>query len=425
MWVRRREQIGEQKGDKRGQDNKGRRQSRGQRWGSNESRRKIVDRAHLENLHLLQDQLLRLQVISGQNDDFLNCSLVCGPQHTPVSHVPATSHPCACQQPLGFPFYSLSGLQQGLILVSTGSTVLLNLCYAASPQFNLYSMTWRSVPLSVLAATTMTNLFCHPPLHRSILTLTYSSGYHKTLPGLPWHVSFLWAGYLRFIMTHWDPARGWMASSDSGWKDIHSSAVAAIAHKPISLLPVTHTWTKTASYATCEGCMLCCGRHTEALLKADKQIISLTPVGKIKVMDMRTVPLLLFPFIPPVSLLSLLLLIHPCPPGTNLVLFTSCEWSEAQTLWLVKFPLEHKRQECFSLNDKWLQGRQALHLHGIYFHGGILSSIIQLPTDTVIPHSKGSWDLTDFVLKITLKRHFVVLETKFELRILMITILMR
>lgn len=43
-----------------------------------------------------------------------------------------------------------------------------------------------------------------------------------------------------------------------------------------------------------------------------------------------------------------------------------------------------------------------------------MSSIIQLPTDTVIPHSKGSWDLTDFVLKITLKRHFVVLETKFE-----------
>ena len=45
--------------------------------------------------------------------------------------------------------------------------------------------------------------------------------------------------------------------------------------------------------------MLCGGCHTEALLKADKQIISLTPVGEIKVMDILTVPLLLFSFIPP------------------------------------------------------------------------------------------------------------------------------
>ena len=36
---------------------------------------------------------------------------------------------------------------------------------------------------------------------------------------------------------------------------------------------------------------------------------------------------------------------------------------------------------------------------GFISTGGILSSIIQLPTDTVILHSKGSWDHTDFMLK--------------------------
>lgn len=33
---------------------------------------------YFEDLHFLQDQLLSLQVISGQDDDFLNCPLVCG-----------------------------------------------------------------------------------------------------------------------------------------------------------------------------------------------------------------------------------------------------------------------------------------------------------------------------------------------------------
>ena len=63
--------------------------------------------AYLENLYLLENQLLGLQIVSGQHNDFLNCSLVCGPQHTPVSYTPATSHPSACQQPLGFPLYIL------------------------------------------------------------------------------------------------------------------------------------------------------------------------------------------------------------------------------------------------------------------------------------------------------------------------------
>lgn len=113
----------------------------------------------------------------------------------------------------------------------------------------------------------------------------------------------------------------------------------------------------------------------------NKQIISLAPVGRIKVMDTLTVPpVFLLLLTPCVS--SLLLLIHPCPPGTNLLLFTSCEWSKVQTLWLVKLPLRHKGEEFFSLDDKWLQGRQALHLHGIYPQQGIFFSIPQLPADS-------------------------------------------
>lgn len=90
----------------------------------NERQKETVIKADLENLNLLQDQLLSLQIISGQHDDFLNRPLVCRPQHTPVSDTPAASHYCACQQPLRFPFYSLSSLQQGLILISTGCTAL-------------------------------------------------------------------------------------------------------------------------------------------------------------------------------------------------------------------------------------------------------------------------------------------------------------
>lgn len=80
-------------------------------------------KAHLEYLYLLQDQLLCLQVVTGQHYDFLNCPLVCGPQYTSVSCTSATSHTSSCQQPLRFPSYSLSHVQQRVIPKSTDSTV--------------------------------------------------------------------------------------------------------------------------------------------------------------------------------------------------------------------------------------------------------------------------------------------------------------
>lgn len=46
---------------------------------------------YLENLGFLQDELLSLKVISGQHDDLLNRSLVCGPQRTHVSYTPTAS----------------------------------------------------------------------------------------------------------------------------------------------------------------------------------------------------------------------------------------------------------------------------------------------------------------------------------------------
>lgn len=58
-----------------------------------EEEKMIEKKAYLENLDLLQDQLLGLQIVSGQHNDFLNCPLVCGPQHTPVNYTPATAHP--------------------------------------------------------------------------------------------------------------------------------------------------------------------------------------------------------------------------------------------------------------------------------------------------------------------------------------------
>lgn len=45
-------------------------------------RRKGKLKAHLEDLHLLQNQLLCLQVIFGQNNHFLNRPLVCTQTHT-------------------------------------------------------------------------------------------------------------------------------------------------------------------------------------------------------------------------------------------------------------------------------------------------------------------------------------------------------
>lgn len=60
---------------------------------------KIKRQTHLENLYLLQNQLLGLQVVSGQNDDLLHCPLVCGPQHTPVSYTPASSHSSPAHSP--------------------------------------------------------------------------------------------------------------------------------------------------------------------------------------------------------------------------------------------------------------------------------------------------------------------------------------
>lgn len=42
-------------------------------------------KSHLKDFHLLQDKLLRLQVVSRQDDDLLYCPFVCGPQQSPVS----------------------------------------------------------------------------------------------------------------------------------------------------------------------------------------------------------------------------------------------------------------------------------------------------------------------------------------------------
>lgn len=47
-------------------------------------------KAHLEDLHFLQNELLCLQVIFWQNDNFLNRPLVCRHKHTPVSSDPIT-----------------------------------------------------------------------------------------------------------------------------------------------------------------------------------------------------------------------------------------------------------------------------------------------------------------------------------------------
>lgn len=56
--------------------------------------------ANLKNLHFLQNQFLRLQVIFGQHNQFLNCSLVCRPQHKPIT-LPLIN------KPLFYPYINL------------------------------------------------------------------------------------------------------------------------------------------------------------------------------------------------------------------------------------------------------------------------------------------------------------------------------
>lgn len=105
----------------------------------------------------------------------------------------------------------------------------------------------------------------------------------------------------------------------------------AITHKPISRTkkPVKR---RHIRYVRAASCVVAAAVIHGALLKVQgMQTDSLTLVGEIKVMDVLTVPPFLLFFLPTIYFLCLLLLIHPCPPGTNLLVFTSCEKSEVQT----------------------------------------------------------------------------------------------
>ena len=66
--------------------------------------------------------------------------------------------------------------------------------------------------------------------------------------------------------------------------------------------------------------------------------------------------------------------------------------------WL-NFHSSTKGKNAFLLMINDYRGDKPSTYMGFISTGGILSSIIQLPTDTVILHSKGSWDHTDFMLK--------------------------
>lgn len=89
---------------------------------------------------------------------------------------------------------------------------------------------------------------------------------------------------------------------------------------------------------------------------AHKQIIFLTPVGRISLMDILTV----HPPTPPFPVF-----IHPALQVeiSGSFLHLNGEWNKPL--------IEAQKARSLSLNDKWLRGRQGLHLHGIYFHGEI------------------------------------------------------
>lgn len=134
----------------------------------------------------------------------------------------------------------------------------------------------------------------------------------------------------------------------------------------------------------------------KALRHADKHIISLTSLDKIKVMDELAVtpplhppPPLLNPHSPLVSFLS--------PPAVDpspaLQVQISCCLLHVNSArhkpfdWL-NFHSSTKGKNAFLLMINGCKRRQALHFHGIYFHWGDFSPFIfQLPSDTVIHHS--------------------------------------
>lgn len=188
-------------------------------------------KADLEHLDFLQDQLLCLKVISRQHNDFLYRSLVCGPQHTHVSYTPTSSHPRRLSTG---PWISILFSQQPL----TGDNPHINrphctLCFCHTALFGSLSDTKLCSPWNTDCCRHDKPFpsFLPWPIHLDAMRCSTKSSCER--------------GHLRFIMTSaLAPVQDWKAASDSGWKDTHSSKVAAVTRRPISLFLIMHRRTK-------------------------------------------------------------------------------------------------------------------------------------------------------------------------------------